>query len=75
MFSLWGIDVDPIWQAIRVKLMKDYGCISIGGRECMGIINPENTNEAVHLSHSMMDTWATDIVSQSFIIISSFLIC
>ncbi|KAH9811586.1 hypothetical protein DFH28DRAFT_1084858 [Melampsora americana] len=47
--------------AIRVKLMKDYGCISIGGRECMGIINPENPNKAVHLSHSMMDTWATDI--------------
>ncbi|EGG09479.1 uncharacterized protein MELLADRAFT_95969 [Melampsora larici-populina 98AG31] len=47
------------WQRIRVKLMQDYGCVSIGGWECMGLINPENTNEAVHLSHLMMDTWAT----------------
>ncbi|KAH9822181.1 hypothetical protein DFH28DRAFT_1078502 [Melampsora americana] len=47
--------------AIRVKLMKDYRCIPIEGWECMGIINPENPNKAVHLSHSMMETWATDI--------------
>ncbi|EGG12503.1 uncharacterized protein MELLADRAFT_88919 [Melampsora larici-populina 98AG31] len=38
--------------------MKMYGCVSIGGKECMGIINPANTNEAMHLSHLAMDIWA-----------------
>ncbi|EGG06720.1 uncharacterized protein MELLADRAFT_86396 [Melampsora larici-populina 98AG31] len=42
--------------------MRRFGCISIGGRECMGCINPANTKEAVYLSHAMMDTWAQDAV-------------
>ncbi|EGF98513.1 uncharacterized protein MELLADRAFT_95642 [Melampsora larici-populina 98AG31] len=59
--DMLGINVNPSFQEIRVKLMRDFGCVSIGGRECMGMINPENSNEAVHLSHAMMDTWANDI--------------
>ncbi|EGG12062.1 uncharacterized protein MELLADRAFT_89274 [Melampsora larici-populina 98AG31] len=53
-----AIHVEPDVQALRVTLMTMYGCVSIGGKECMGIINPANTNEAMHLSHLAMDIWA-----------------
>ncbi|KAH9825042.1 hypothetical protein DFH28DRAFT_1077483 [Melampsora americana] len=35
-----------------------YGCVSIGGKECMGCVNPANPNKAMHLSHLAMDIWA-----------------
>ncbi|EGG11104.1 uncharacterized protein MELLADRAFT_92458 [Melampsora larici-populina 98AG31] len=57
-----GIDIQPEWQKVRVSLMRRFGCVPIGGRECMGCINPENSKEAVYLSHAMMDTWAQDAV-------------
>lgn len=60
--EMMAIDVDKAWQDVRVKLMRNFGCISIGGRECMGCINPADSTEAVHLSYSMMDTWAHDVV-------------
>ncbi|KAH9809802.1 hypothetical protein DFH28DRAFT_1132925 [Melampsora americana] len=62
MLELKGIGVDKVWQDARVKLMRQFGCVSIGGRECMGCINPGNSTEAVRLSHSMMDIWAHDLV-------------
>ncbi|KAH9814791.1 hypothetical protein DFH28DRAFT_928410 [Melampsora americana] len=58
-----GIGVDKVWQDARVKLMREFGCVSIGGQECMGCINPGNSTKVVHLSHLMMDIWAHDLYS------------
>ncbi|EGF97660.1 uncharacterized protein MELLADRAFT_84564 [Melampsora larici-populina 98AG31] len=55
-----GINVQPDWQKARVGLMRRFGYVLIGGRECIGCINPANNKEVVYLSHAMLDTWAQD---------------
>jgi hypothetical protein len=47
-----------------------YGKSTIGGRECMGMVNPADPTMAMHLSHYAFDLWAAAIVSLS--IFSSF---
>ncbi|EGG06176.1 uncharacterized protein MELLADRAFT_87328 [Melampsora larici-populina 98AG31] len=55
------IKVDAKVQAQRVMLMTMYGTTSIGGRECMGMINTKDSSLEMHLSHLAFDIWAKAI--------------
>jgi hypothetical protein len=65
ILSKQSIEVDAKVQAQRVMLMAMYGTTSIGGRECMGLVNPKDSSLAMHVSHLGFDIWAKAIVSFS----------
>ncbi|KAH9808188.1 hypothetical protein DFH28DRAFT_1070122 [Melampsora americana] len=59
-----SIEVDAKVQAQRTMLMAMYGSATIGGRECMGLVNPKDTSLAMHVSHLGFDIWAKAIVNK-----------
>ncbi|KAH9824786.1 hypothetical protein DFH28DRAFT_1143628 [Melampsora americana] len=58
------IGVVPTHQSYLTQLLKKYSNMSIGGKQCMGCINPRDPTMAMHLTHAMLDIWAEDLLNK-----------